>query len=111
MKNLLVITLFFSSFGFGFGVLDCLTEEGIDVTIDINNSLERISYNLVGLKFTKVTSQSYFAERKYQTSEGVRMVHKLEIKMNYPTFISNYYRDDNGELIEITKSSGRCKLR
>lgn len=124
MKNLLVITLFFSSFGYGY-ILDCYISEketdignfSREVKIEIFSQLEPIKkntyieYNLVPLRVTKATADSIYAERRYKSDLGGFLVHKLQISRTSPTFISNFYRDDNGKLTKTTQDSGLCKLR
>ena len=124
MKNLLVITLLFSSFGYGY-ILDCYIDEretdigrfSREVKIEIFSQLEPIrknayiEYNLVALRVTEATEDSIFAERRYKSDLGSTLVHKLQISRKSPSFISDIYRDDNGKLTKTTQDSGLCKLR
>ena len=128
MKNLLVITLLFSSFGFGSApyILDCVIDKkqsGLamsnrDLKIKIFGSTNfpprkgsLIEYNLAPLFITKITEDNFFAERRFQGDLGFKIVHKLQINKISPQFISYFYRDVNGELTETHRDSGNCKLR
>ena len=126
MKNLLVITLLFSSFAFSKQILDC--ERNTDPNSPVGTFSDDfkiiihaetflpiktgtlIEYNLVPLNVTYVTDGNIFAERKYK-SYGSTMIHKLQIGRNTAFFSSTYYLVDDNELTKTDDYSGGCKLR
>ena len=127
MKNLLVITLLFSSFAISKQILDCERDtdpndtfanfsDDFKIVIHAETFLPiktgtLIEYNLVPLNVTYVTAGNIFAERKYESEFGSTLIHKLQIGRNTTFFSSTYYRVDDGERTKTNDYRGGCKLR